>query len=409
MLRSTLFVVGLLISLLSASQVFIKGRVVNAATGVAIPGSSVFISNTSIGTVSNAEGYFELNTVPPGKQELIISSIGFETVVYPFTEAQLPLSLKVEMNIKVQQLGNVTVEPSVEEDWDKWGKTFMDNFIGVTENAAQCRIKNTDKIKFRYFKKSNRVIAYSDEPVLIENKALGYTIHYQLEDFEVNFKERTTFYLGYTLFEDHTKDGKEPKNKWQRNREEAYKGSVLHFMRSLYNNRLLEEGFEVRRLVKTPNLEKQRIRTFYKPRVITGSVRIEAGSGVTATPAGGDSAEYYQRVLRQPDLLSIYGNSLLNADSLTIGLETGEKFMNFDNYIYVTYKNELEEPGYLRSFMENRKPTYQRSEVSIIGNDGIVVDKVGNYFNPQHFFTSAYWGWSEKIANMVPTDYVPGK
>jgi hypothetical protein len=401
-MRSLLFTLAFWFALATHAQSFIKGRVVNASTNTPIAGCSIFISGTSIGAVSNSEGYFELNNVASGKQELVVSSVGFETVVYPFSEAELPLNLKVQMNIKVQQLSNVTVEPFLEEGWDKWGKMFMDNFIGTTSNAAYCRIRNNEKLRFRYYKKSNRVVAYSDEPLIIENKALCYTLRYQLEDFEVNFKNRTTFYLGYTLFEDNTKEGKEPKEKWQRRREEAYKGSVMHFMRSLYNNKLLEEGFEVRRMVKTPNLEKQRIKAMYK-------MRREGNVVTVAGPANSDSSAYYQRVMRQDDMLNIYGNSLLTADSLAIQTAGEEKLLYFDNYLYVTYKNELEEVKYLQSYMESRKPTFQRSYVNLFNGESIVVDKAGNYFNPQHFFTSAYWGWSEKISNMVPADYAPGQ
>jgi hypothetical protein len=173
----------------------------------------------------------------------------------------------------------------------------------------------------------------------------------------------------------------------------------------LYNSKLTEEGFEVRRMTKTPNLEKQRVRALYKARTVS------MGNMMTITTGapGGDSTSYYQRILRQDDMINIYGNTLLNADSLVVETSGDEKLLAFDNYIYVTFKNELEEEGYLRTYMENRKPSFQRSNVTINGSTGIVIDKSGSYFNPQHFFTSGYWGWGEKIANMVPSDFVPGK
>jgi hypothetical protein len=402
MFRSLLIILLLSLSLLSFSQPVIKGRVINAATGAGIPGCSVFISNSSKGTVSSAEGYFELSDIMPGKYELVVSSVGYETLVYPFSDAQLPLQLRMEMSIKVQELSNVTVEPFLEEGWDKWGKVFMDNFVGNTENAEQCRIKNTNKIRFRFYKKSNRIVAYADEPIVIENRALGYTIHYQLEDFQVNFSERTTFYLGYPLFEDMTKDGKEPKEKWQKRREEAYKGSVIHFMRSLYYDSLLQEGFEVRRMKREPNTEKLRIRELLKAK------RIE-GTPLNLSANNDDSSVYYKKILQQRDYKEMLGASLLTADSLITPTKGAEKILYFGDYIYVMYKNELEEDGYINHFMERRQRTYQRSYVSLLNDEAIVIDKAGNYFNPQHFFTSAYWGWSEKMANLLPNDYLPAK
>ena len=77
--------------------------------------------------------------------------MGYETNVYAFSSEQLPLRLRVEMRPRIQELGNVTVEPSVEEGWDKWGRVFLENFVGLSDNAAYCRLLNTQDIRFRFF------------------------------------------------------------------------------------------------------------------------------------------------------------------------------------------------------------------------------------------------------------------
>ncbi|MEI9913284.1 MAG: carboxypeptidase-like regulatory domain-containing protein [Bacteroidota bacterium] len=74
-----------------------KGRVVNGVNSTPVPGSSVFINNTSKGTTTDKNGYFELNDISSGKHELIISSIGYETMVHPFAAEQLPLQLRIEL------------------------------------------------------------------------------------------------------------------------------------------------------------------------------------------------------------------------------------------------------------------------------------------------------------------------
>ncbi len=399
-------ILWLFLSLSGMAQQSIKGRVVNATTGAPVPGSSVFITNTSKGTVSDANGQFELTAVPAGKHELIISSIGYETVVYPFTEAQLPLQLRVELQIKVKELQNVTVEPYVEEGWDKWGKTFTDNFIGFTDNATRCRIKNEKAIRFRYFKKSNRLVAFADEPLRIENRALGYTITYQLEDFEVNFKEKSTVYLGYSLYEESGRDRKS----LQKKRNEAYHGSMMHFIRSLYSNSLAENNFEVRRMVKVPNTEKERVKTIYKPVRTTNMM----GGGVTIITQSEqegihpDSVRYYQSVLRQPDETDVYGNHLLNADSLLLKEDKGHKLFYFTDYLVVTYKGELEKEAYLRSQMQNRNPSFQRSLLFLPGLNPVWIERNGNYFNPKDMYFLGYWSWSDKMGDSLPLDYVPG-
>ncbi|HEX7844539.1 MAG TPA: carboxypeptidase-like regulatory domain-containing protein [Chitinophagaceae bacterium] len=395
----------LFLSLPALSQRTIKGRVVNVANGAAIPGSSVFITNTSKGTVSDASGNFELTDVPSGKHELVISSIGYETTVYPFSDAELPLRLRVELKIKVKELQNVTVEPYVEEGWDKWGNTFKENFLGYTANAKRCRINNEWSIRFRYFKKSDRLIAFSDVPIEIENKALGYRITYQLEDFEINFKEGLSVFMGYSLYEELDKD----KKKWARKREEAYNGSLMHFIRSLYADSLHENGFEMRRLFKVPNEEKQRVKNIYP---VTHSSAIAGGTFVITQPKDGlhpDSTAYYRGVLRQPDFLELYGKDLLTADSVIVKRDGDYKLFYWENYLFITYKNELEDAAFLQSKMQMRSPYHQRSSLYLPELNPLWIERNGNYYNPRDMFFMGYWGWSDKMGDSLPLDYQPGK
>ncbi len=403
----------ILVTLTGYAQSIIKGRVVNATTGAGIPGSSIFISNTSKGTVSDGSGFFQLDNVPAGKHELVISSVGYTTVTYSFNDAQLPLQLKVELTVKVKELQNVVVEQSVEEGWEKWGKIFMDNFVGTTAEAAQCRIRNEQKIRFRYYKKSNRVAAYCDEPIILENKALGYTVSYQLENFEVNFKDRSTFFLGYSLFEPISTSNKNKQQKWIDKRQDIYTGSVMHFMRSLYANRLAEEGFEVRHMTRVPNEEKQRVRK------IKGIPMHYSNSGISVVVSGSendtnaafppDSVRYYQAVMHQPDIIETIGVNLLTADSLIIEKKDNVSFLYFPDYIYVAVKSRREANEYVLTQFPKRAASYQRSFVVLLNEKIISIDKNGNYYDPQDFFTSGYWGWSEKMANTLPLDYEPGK
>ena len=227
----------------------IKGQVMNEAGGAPIANCSVFINSTSKGTVTDAAGRFELSNIPDGKYVLIVSSIGYETYVQPFSGTQLPLGLTIRLKQKATDLSAVTVAPFDPNGWDNWGKAFTDNFIGTTEYANLCTIKNKEVIHFRYSSKKELLTAVADSPIIIENKALGYTLKYQLEQFSVNFSAGTSMYLGYPLFIDMPAPSKTWEALWKKNREKAYYGSVMHFIRMLYKNQLHSpaEGFEIRR------------------------------------------------------------------------------------------------------------------------------------------------------------------
>src|SRR5688572_22578027 len=167
----------------------IFGKAIQRSTGAAIPNASVFISGSSLGTVSDSAGNFELGGIPAGNFELIISSVGFTTVVYPFGSEKLPIRLTVQMEPKVVELGEVTVEPFDPDGWRKWGQLFLDNFIGTSDAARRCRITNTEKLRFRYNRKTSTLTVVADEPLKIINNHLGYTLQYELEDFIYNQEE----------------------------------------------------------------------------------------------------------------------------------------------------------------------------------------------------------------------------
>lgn len=399
----------LLIPAFIHAQSTITGQVVRADNKEPIPGSSVFISNTSRGTVTGSDGRFELHLLPVGKYELVISSVGFETSVYTFSSEQLPLKLRVEMDVKVRELPNVTVEPSIEEGWDKWGLTFTDNFMGATPNAANCEIRNKSKIKFRFYKKSNRVIAYCDEPLEIVNRALGYRIKYQLEDFEVKFTERWSRFMGYVLFEDMDGYRSKVRKRWQRARDEAFYGSMMHFWRSVYAGNVDQEGFAMRRMWRMPNTEKARVRQLYRSGLVTRSGNVEMmitlDGKKDSLPA--DSTRYYETVLRQPDEIEHYGPTNLTVDSILLSVSPAFKEIYFTDYLQVIYKNEKEDPAYLRYFYLSRSPAFQVSNLFLPDPTAIAIFRDGSYDPPTNVFSMGYWSWSDKIGDMLPLDYEP--
>lgn len=399
------FILSLFISFISFSQKSIKGQVVNAVSGEPLSGSSVFINGSSIGTVADNKGRFELNNIPPGRYELVVSLVGYETNVFGFTSEQLPLNLKIEMKVKVKELDNVTVEPSVEESWEKWGELFLENFIGRVPNAKECKILNTKSIGFRFYRRSNRVIAYSDEPLIIENMALGYKITYQLEQFEVDFKDNSVVFAGYPFFEEIDRNRKGLQRRWKEAREKAFYGSMMHFFRCLYKDSLMQNGYEVRKMKRIPNLEKERIRSVYREGIVqkdSNGIRV-----LTRAQFPKDSSAYYEKIMRQKDYTEEYGRVLSNADSLIFQMEGEHKYLFFDDYLSVTYKKKLEDKEYLFFHRENRKPVFQQSCIWLINNNPVVIDINGAYYPPQEMFSMWYWGWSEKMANNLPADYQP--
>ncbi|MFP4228591.1 MAG: TonB-dependent siderophore receptor [Salinivenus sp.] len=64
----------------SAQTGRIEGRVVDAQQGEGLQGVNVGLAGTSIGTATGSDGRFELQSVPGGEHEVVVSFVGYETV-----------------------------------------------------------------------------------------------------------------------------------------------------------------------------------------------------------------------------------------------------------------------------------------------------------------------------------------
>ncbi|ANH79851.1 hypothetical protein A8C56_01660 [Niabella ginsenosidivorans] len=378
----------------------VSGKVVQEGTGEAVAGASVFINNSSIGTVTAADGSFLLNTIPPGKYDLIVSAVGYETLIYTIGPEPVSRKLRFEMRTKVTEMQNVVVGGYVTETWEKWGKTFLETFLGVTPIARQCTIKNTKALRFRFYKKQQLLEVVADEPLQIDNALLGYVLQYDLQDFKMDFRAHSSYFAGYTLFKDKRNAAKKAIKKRRR---DNYLGSTMHFMRSLYAGKIADEGFRVRRMTRICNLEKERVRALFKK-------EIRLGKDITIAPKDTlepDSSSYYKTILQQKDYEDVYSSWLLTADSILIASGQGQRPAYWEHYLAITYMNATEAPEYLQYTGEARKPVPRFSLLQLQTRQPLVIDANGNWSPPESLITSGYWSWSDKVANMLPLDYVP--
>ena len=401
-MRPALLLLFTLLTLSAWSQRSVKGMVKDAATNLPIAGASVFLNNTSVGTATNSNGEFEL-FLPSGKYELIVSSISYATANQTVSSFEAPSYLTIKLNPKAQELETVVVEAFDKDGWEKWGQFFTDQFIGTSAIAADCKLKNKEVLRFRHSKKNNELTVLALEPLIIENPALGYTLRFQLETFSFNFYTKYLFYQGYPLF--ILMQGNEARQRrWGANREEAYYGSMLHFMRSLYRNTLAAEGFELRRLKKLPNLEKERVRglakgNYWSERSTGGGRIVQIGKPFN------DSSEYYERILRQPDQIDILNPNLLTGDSIAYAVDSLTAGVAFDDYLQILYTKKTVPTEFKRLYP--KQSTAMLSQITLLNNKPIEVQSNGIYFDPMDLMHMGYWSWSEKVGTLLPLDYKP--
>ncbi|RYZ31002.1 MAG: hypothetical protein EOO10_00790 [Chitinophagaceae bacterium] len=381
------------------AQKLIKGVVVDEEKNTPLPKASVFLNNTSVGTTANEEGKFELY-IPAGRYDLIVSSIGYSTHNQSINSSDATDFITIKMKVKAPELEAVIIEPFEKDGWQKWGKWFNENFLGTSEYGRDTRIVNPEVLKFRNSKKNNQLTVIAIAPLTIENKALGYRLTYQLETFNYNFKSGYLLYAGYPFFENMTGSDRK-KRGWEKAREDVYYGSMLQFMRAIYRNRVKEEGFEVRRMKKVPNAEKQRVRMVYRT-----SVRADE-NGRMISAVSRDSSAYYSHVMSQEDFKRVIGQDILPGDSIAYAYDSTVAGLYFDDLLLVIYKNKSVPSEFKQLFPKGGNAVM--SEITLINGQPIQIYANGSYFNPEDLLSSGYWGWWEKMGTMLPFDYHPSK
>lgn len=379
-------VLSLLIALWFCLSYFIAGAQTNVLTGIIkdssngkpLAGVSVFLNGTSKGTVSRNDGSFVLQGFPQGRYQLIVSTIGYATYVTEINSHTLPPYLKISLSTAADELAAITVEPYLKDGWSKYGKTFLQYFIGTTGNASSCTIKNKNVLRFHFYLKSNKLSVTAIEPLLIQNKALGYELEYRLERFVCDFASHIVSYYGYPLFRDMPADDKFIKKKWETNRQLAYMGSMMHFMRSLYSHSVREEGFLVKYQVPVPNIEKRRVKEIYHPTINPNdSIPI-------------DTLHHYWKVLREPDY---FMQTVTDPDGLVTIQKAQTRVMFFNDDCTVIYGNP------------KRGIAYMESSIRLMNQQPIAIDENGSYYPQSEVLSLQNWSITQNIANLLPRDY----
>jgi len=230
------------------SQYISSGFVMENNSSTPLEGVSVFYDGTSIGTITDEKGYFEMETSKPISALLVISYLGFESQVFDVGRKEFLGTILLKE--KAFELNEVVLKP---DTWSREKKltVFRGEFLGKTQAALACRITNESDIRLYYNSEKDVLYAYAEVPIQVINKYLGYKIAYNLRDFEVQFGtngnglhvSKSTYTAGTIFFSERNEN--KIKKRYLKNRTKTYLGSVLHFMRSLAQNRVQEENYKI--------------------------------------------------------------------------------------------------------------------------------------------------------------------
>lgn len=380
------------------AQFIISGRVLNGIDKKAVANVSVFLSNATIGTKTDGDGNFTLQNVKPGKYELVVSIIGFYTYHQTVVVNNGPINLMdIEISVKTEILKEVRIKSGVDAHWQRNYEWFKEGFLGTSDLAKECKILNPAVLDFDYDEKIDSLTVSSGEFLVIENKALGYTVKYLVDSFVRGNNGQNIHYEGSVLFEP-MKGTPSQEQRWLKSREKVYEGSVMHFLRSALNNRIEYEGFRIFQYAIYANPEKP------ADSLIEAKVKRykELKSKNTRYR---DSLSFWVAKSELPKTLHSLMNFPLNEkDIIRFTDQKGIYGLGCENDgLYVMY-NKIRRFSKKGDLTLLNSPYNNDSTLLSFNSPYVLFDDNGWIINPNSISFTGLWG-KNRVAGLLPMDY----
>ncbi|MCG8332683.1 MAG: DUF3179 domain-containing protein [Chitinophagales bacterium] len=366
----------------SAAQALLSGKVLSQKDQQAIVGANVFIANSTIGTITESDGTFQLDNIPSGPIKLVVSYLGYESYI---TSREIKAGQQYNVEVRLRptaiDLDAVEVISLNERKRNRYIKTFMHAFFGKTKNARDCQLLNPDAISLTPGKGGD-FTATANELLEIENLALGYKVFFLLSHFS---KEgQAVSYSGKPLFHPLEPQDEKQFAQWQRNRALTYNGSIRHFLQSLFQNNLAADGFEV-----------------YLARLNADNNFTILGPAAPDKIITNTSNDSKKNLSLNTFLQVIYRNE---EDKIS-------RVVSRDNISGATSLGQAAEADMINQEKNNLKGSSgNNSQVSFLftRTSRVEFHQNGFFTKPEHIKEYGYWGY-EGVADLLPLEYKVSK
>ncbi|NNE15187.1 MAG: DUF3179 domain-containing protein, partial [Saprospiraceae bacterium] len=352
-----------------SQQINLRFFLIDEETEEPISGAHVFVNDSSVGDISNDEGFCEINVSPRENQNFIISHISYGTLVvdpkhYPLLTDNAVLTMKsngVDINA-------IQVTAKRSRKWKKNYEKFKEALFGIGTPATKCEILNPEVLRFNKHKDTLTVNAI--DVLKIDNNYLGYDILFWLESLIIE-PDGSKYYKGKGQFIDkeNAQDSKHIKQ-----REKSYQNSLPHFLHSLIsskdNTALSDLGYEI-------SIDRYKKKKFNKISVpsVQELIKKDEASG------------YYQ--LHFSDFLTV--NHLELIETHTFGTQVSISLAEQQNF------------GSGRTQSLGAKKQTAISRLYKLG-DYLKFDIRGNVINKIDMREYGYWA-DQGLATTLPVDY----
>ena len=181
--------------------------------------------------------------------ELIISHVAYQLDNIPLNDPGTLTGLTLRIRRKIVELEEATVvHANLREEYLH---RFKNWFLGAGHEASGAEILNDSIIRI-IPGEEQEFSAHAPAPILVRLPATGYLVKVDLVRFDIRYREDWKGYqgsfLGYYYFESMEAASETERRARERTRATTYYNSSMHFCRSLYHNRLLENGYHFERI-----------------------------------------------------------------------------------------------------------------------------------------------------------------
>ena len=186
-----------------------------------------FIDRTDINTISNKDGLFTLPRTFSKTASITVSHLNYQ--IYQRSLQYVKDGDTLWLQPTQHDLSEVEVLAKASNKRKKWLKRFQRDILGVDAKRFDVQIMNPESITFQ--EERGTLQATASAPLTIENRSLGYSINYWLENYRSQ-SDGSIHYQGKYFFEEISNSDVSVK------RNEVYAYSLTHFLRSLINGDL---------------------------------------------------------------------------------------------------------------------------------------------------------------------------
>ncbi len=360
LVRAVLFLAAAAVA--SAQTATLEGTV-RDEDGAPAAGVNVYLSGTSRGDAADARGRYRIGAVPAGAYQLVASGVGYQPTVQDVAvEAGAAVETDLVLYRSRRTVGFVRVEAPRDPRWLGQRERFEAALVGESTLADSVRVDNPEVLEFN--ERVGVLQATAAKPLVLDNRALGYRLTYDLVRFART--ETEVRYEGTERFEPLAPTSAGQAARWAAARVRAYRGSLRHLLRALRDGTADKEGF--RFLLAEASGDTYTSETF-------------SGPNARARPVA--------------------------ARRLTERGPDGTVRLSFRGVLEVRYA-EAEDPAFVASTWfggtRSRPGDEQVSTLELRGGP-VAVDAQGSLADPLGVVARGYLGF-ERLADLLPADYV---